>query len=263
MRSAPAIAVPGALLIADALDLPRGYWVAFSVAVVLKPDYSSLFRRGLARGVGTIFGATAAALIVSGLQPSRVVLIGLVALCAWAGYSLWQASFAVAIGFITALVLVLLSTTQANPLSTATDRLLDTVIGGAIALGIYVLWPTWSTTDAYGALSTLVRAQSEYLDAVLQSVQGMPEVRFTLPDRARRARLAWASAEASIGRSMDEPATHRLDLDFAHGVLAAARRVIESTHSLRVASERGITVDQRSRRSWKHSATPFAAHSTA
>lgn len=43
---------------------------------------------------------------------------------------------------------------------------------------------------------------------------------------------------------MDEPASHRLDVDFANGVLAAARRVIESTHSLRVESERGITVER-------------------
>jgi uncharacterized membrane protein YccC len=237
-----ALAVPGALLIADALGLPRAYWVAFSVAVVLKPDYSSLFRRGLGRVIGTMIGATLAALVVGGLHPGTLAIVALVGATAWLGYSLWQASFPVAIGFITALVLCMLSTTQVDTLSTAGDRLLDTVIGGLIALGIYVVWPTWSATGAYVALASLIRAQADYLDAVLRRVEGLSDPDESIVAKARLARLAWANAEAVIGRSVDEPAAHRIDADFGSGVLASARRLIESAHSLRVEAHRGIVV---------------------
>jgi hypothetical protein len=139
-----AVAVPLAGVLASALALPRGYWVAFTVAVVLRPDYSTLFRRGLERVAGTVVGATTAALVVGGLHPGTVATTVLIAGCAWAAYAVWPASFPVATAFVTAFILLLLSTTQVDSIATATDRLIDTVMGGAIALGIYALWPTWT-----------------------------------------------------------------------------------------------------------------------
>jgi uncharacterized membrane protein YccC len=237
-----AFAVPAAELIANALGLPRSYWVAFAVAVVLKPDYSSLFRRGLGRVVGTILGATLAALIVGGLHPGTAMTVVLVALCAWAAYSLWRASFAVATSFVTALVLFLISTTQVDTLSTATDRLIDTVLGGAIALGVYMAWPTWSSSDAYDALERLVADERGYLSDLLTAIERDPDARARLGERARAVRLAFAAAEAAIGRARDEPRRHRFDDDFGRGILAAARRVVQSAHSLRSEIERGLSI---------------------
>jgi uncharacterized membrane protein YccC len=237
-----AFAVPVAELIANALGLPRSYWVAFAVAVVLKPDYSSLFRRGLGRVVGTILGATLAALIVGGLHPGTAMTVVLIALCAWAAYSLWRASFAVAIGFVTALVLFLISTTQVDTLSTATDRLIDTVLGGAIALGVYVAWPTWSSSDAYDALERLVADERVYLGDLFAAIEGDPDSRTRLGERARAVRLAFGAAEAAIGRSEDEPRRHRFDDDFGRSILAAARRVVQSAHSLRSEVERDLSI---------------------
>jgi uncharacterized membrane protein YccC len=237
-----AVAVPGAELIATALKLPRSYWVAFTVAVVLKPDYSSLFRRGLGRVVGTILGATLAALIVGGFHPDTAMTVLLVGLCAWAAYSFWQASFAVGTGFITALVLFLLSTTQVDTLSTATDRLIDTVLGGAIALGVYMAWPTWSSSDAYDALGRLIEAERRYLGALFAAIEGDRDAREHFSERTRAVRLAFGAAEAAIARSADEPRRHRFDADFGRRSLAAARRVAQSAHSLRSELERGLTI---------------------
>jgi uncharacterized membrane protein YccC len=237
-----AVAVPGAELIANALGLPRSYWVAFAVAVVLKPDYSSLFRRGLARVIGTILGATLAALIVGGLHPDTAMTVLLVALCAWAAYTFWRASFAVATGFVTALVLFLLSTTQVDTLSTATDRLIDTVLGGAIALGVYLAWPTWSSSDAYDALRRLVDAERAYLAVLFAAIESNKDARLQFSERTRALRLAFGDAQAAIGRSTDEPRRHRLDADFGRGMLAAANRVAESAHSLRAEIERGLSI---------------------
>jgi uncharacterized membrane protein YccC len=238
-----AVAVPGADLIATALGLPRSYWVAFTVAVVLKPDYSSLFRRGLGRVVGTILGATLAALIAGGFHPNTTITVLLVALCAWAAYSFWRASFAVGIGFVTALVLFLLSTTQVDTLSTATDRLIDTVLGGAIALGVYMAWPTWSSSDAYDALQQLIEAERRYLGSLFAAVEGDLDARRQFGEGTRAVRLAFGAAEAAIARSADEPRRHRFDDDFGRRILAAARRVAQSAHSLRSELERGLSIE--------------------
>jgi hypothetical protein len=237
-----AVAVPGAELLGRALSLPRSYWVAFAVVVVLKPDYSSLFRVGLARVVGTVLGGTLAALVVGGLHPGALGNMALVALTAWAAYSIWPASFAAASGFVTALVLILLSTTQPDTLATATDRLTDTVIGGAIALTVYVVWPTWSRADAYQALAALLRAEQGYLTATLAALQGRESEPGSLRSGARATRLAWAAAESTVGRSLQEPRSHRIDPELGESLLAAARRIILATHSLRAETERGLSV---------------------
>jgi uncharacterized membrane protein YccC len=209
---------------------------------VLRPDYSSLFRRGVARVVGTIIGATLGALVVGGLHPDSTAIVLLVAMTAWGAYSLWQASFSIATAFITALVLVLLSTTQLDTISTALDRLIDTVVGGAIALVIYVVWPTWSGEDAVHSLAHLVRTQRSYLATTCAFATGDAFANGELADRARTARLAWAEAESTIGKSMDEPERHRIDPEFSSGCLAACRRVVQTTHALRVETARGLSV---------------------
>ena len=70
-------------------------------------------------------------------------------------YSSWAASFSVAIGFITAMVLILLSTSTTDTLGTAVDRLIDISLGGAIAVITYLVWPTSPRAGVGKAQSSL------------------------------------------------------------------------------------------------------------
>ena len=51
-----ALAVAVAHVVAAAVGLDRGYWVAMTAVIVLRPDYSSTLQRGLGRVVGTLAG---------------------------------------------------------------------------------------------------------------------------------------------------------------------------------------------------------------
>ena len=55
------------------------------------------------------------------------------ALAAGLAYSTWPASFAVAIGLVTSLVLIMLSVSTTNSVGTALDRLIDVVLGAIIS----------------------------------------------------------------------------------------------------------------------------------
>jgi uncharacterized membrane protein YccC len=229
------------------LSLPRSYWGAFAVVIVLKPDYVSLFRNGVGRVIGTVVGGTLAALVVGGLHPDSFGIVVLVAVTSFAAYSLSSASFPASFAFITALVLILLSTTQVDTLSTAVDRLIDTVVGGAIALVAYVGWPTWSRSDAYRALAELISAERAYLLAALAVLQGRKVSADTLMQDARATRLAWSVAEATVGRSLEEPRAHRIDARIGNSVLSTARRIVQATHSLRLDANRGLAEDVQPR----------------
>jgi uncharacterized membrane protein YccC len=44
-------------VVSEVLPLQRSYWVPLTVAIVLKPDYGSVFARAVQRGIGTMVGA--------------------------------------------------------------------------------------------------------------------------------------------------------------------------------------------------------------
>ena len=52
-------------LVSEVLPLQRSYWVPLTVAIVFKPDYGSVFARALQRGIGTVVGAVAGAVLLA------------------------------------------------------------------------------------------------------------------------------------------------------------------------------------------------------
>jgi uncharacterized membrane protein YccC len=229
-----AVAVPAADVIARLVGLPRSYWVPLTVAVVLKPDIGSLFSKGVGRVVGTIVGVGCAGFVVAGLHPDTAWTVVALAVSVWGAYAFYQSNFAIGSSFVAAVVLLLLSVTEVNTLTTAGDRLLDTALGGAVALTTYLVWPTWSNGEARRALARLAAAQRSYLAAVLSAVLGEAEPsNRELAGLARQARLAWTGAQATVARSRAEPTRWRVDGDVASGLLAALLRVVRAVHGLR------------------------------
>lgn len=228
-----ALAVPLVGLLAHHLPLQRSYWVTVSAALILKPDFSVTVTRGAARALGTVAGVGLAGAIAVGLHPHTVGTVVVVGVLSVAMYALWQANFATGVGFVTALIVFLLNLIHPDTVGTAVDRLVDTLMGGAIAVALYAAWPTWSEQSARAALADLAGAQRRYMGAVLAlGGTGRPPEE-TLRAAARGARLARSNAESAVGRSLAEPPSRRIDPDTARGVLAGLRRSAQAVHALR------------------------------
>ncbi len=240
-----AVRLVAAVLIATGLaqwlDLPRGYWVAFAVAVILKPDYSTLLRRGVGRVVGTALGASLAAIAVSELHPNYVFTTVLVALVAVVAYASWPASFSVAIGLVTSLVLTMLSVDTPNSVGTALDRLIDVVLGAIIAAATYLVWPSSPVRDVRRAEADMFSALARYVDEVVKFSFGEAVDALSVSTRSRLAHFRYASAEAAVGRSLEEPVATRSDPRVERGLLSNGLRILRATHALRFEAERGAT----------------------
>jgi uncharacterized membrane protein YccC len=180
------------------------------------------------------------------VHPGTVVTTFLVAVTAWGAFTVVQSNYAVGVSFLTGLVLLLASVGQADTLGIAGDRLLDTVLGGTAALVAYLLWPTWSRSQARQLLARLASCQRAYAGAVLSRFtgdggaesgpDGSGRTAPTLRDLARNTRLAYTDAQAAVARSLAEPQSKRIDADLGPGVLAALRRVTRAVHGLRTES---------------------------
>jgi uncharacterized membrane protein YccC len=230
-----AVVVPLAAAVARELPLQRGYWVAVAAATVLRPEFGATFTRGTERALGTCLGVSLAGAIAAALHPAGAVTVAIVGVLAWAGYSVFPASFAVGFAFITALVVFLLNAVSPDTLATAGARLLDTLVGGAIGLLVYAMWPTWSDVPAWQSLADLLGAERVYVGRVLAAVAAGRRAREQeMRDLARRARLARTKAESTVARSLSEPSTRRIDADQSQAALGALRRLVQAAHVLRL-----------------------------
>ncbi len=230
-----AVLVVAVELIARHIPLQRTYWLVVASVTTIRPEFGATFTRGSERVLGTVAGVALAGAITVGLHPSGGATVVLVGGLAWAAYSVFPASFAAGFGFITALVVFLLNAISPDTLATASARLLDTLIGGAIGLAVYALWPTWGRQPARDALADLIAAIRAYLDAVLTGVvagrRARPE---ELGPLSRQTRLARTRAESAVAVSLSEPQTRRIDADQTRGALGALRRLVYSVHVVRL-----------------------------
>lgn len=229
-----AVLMPVAEVIAGVLPWQRGYWVALTTVVVLKPDYASTVERGVARVAGTAAGVVFAGMLVAGLHPRGTLLVALIAVLAWASYTVFSASFALYTFVLTGLVVLLVSTADPKPLAAVADRGLDTLVGGALALLGYVVWPTPEAPTLRATSTRLLEALADYAELVLRghvAPDQLDEAR--LAAAARAARRARAEAQASLDRASAEPHRLRPDTSTAASVLSAARRIVLALDALR------------------------------
>ncbi|HEV8065200.1 MAG TPA: FUSC family protein, partial [Acidimicrobiales bacterium] len=132
-----------AMVIYRLSGLEHGYWVALTALIVLRPDFNQTLVRGLSRIVGTIVGAGLSTLLVVALKPGHVGLAIMFAAAVLLAFVLLRVNYAAFSVFVTSYVVFLLSFAALPALSTAANRVVATLIGGALATAAYFAWPTW------------------------------------------------------------------------------------------------------------------------
>ncbi len=223
------------------LALPRGYWLPLTAVLVLKPEFYDTFARGIARIGGTILGAALATLVTHAVAPGPRLLTGLVLVFVWACYALIRPSYAIFTVCITCYVVFLLMLAGVPELTAVTYRLVYTAEGGALALLLYAVWPTWTGAEVRPALAGLLEAHAGYVAALLDGYRdpGRADVR-ALGDIRIAARLTRSNAEAVVERMLGEPAArHAIPRAVAVGILAATRRHALAALALHAGLEQG------------------------
>jgi uncharacterized membrane protein YccC len=219
-----------ALALAHLLSLSRGYWIPMTVAIVLKPDFGATWRYGLLRVSGTLGGLLlTTTLLHFGFDDFREALLLFTILC-FAYRELATVHYGVGVACLTGVVVILLSFYGIAPEASMIARANDTVIGSALALIAYLVWPTWERSREREVLAGLLDAYRDYLDAVLR---GDPRRR---RDTRTAARAARSNALASLDRLRQEP-NGRHSLPRAETLVTQANRLIRAAMALEAARD--------------------------
>jgi hypothetical protein len=122
-----------ATVISEVLPLQRSYWVPLTVAIILKPDYGSVFARALQRGIGTVVGAVLGAIILVVVPFGPWLLLPFGVLAALLPYGKAR-NFGLSATFLTPLVVLLIDLLKPADWRLAGDRAIDTVVASAVVL---------------------------------------------------------------------------------------------------------------------------------
>lgn len=237
-----AVAVGLAEAIYRIAELPRGYWMPMTAALVLKPDFADTFARSFARVAGTLTGAAVATAVVHFWSPPPQVLIILIVTLVWACYAVFRVNYALFTLCLTGYVVFLLMLSGVGEMTAASLRAEYTVAGGVLSLLVYAAWPSWSGRSVRAALGEMLDLHRAYVGALLASFEsGRAPENQRLGDLRAAARLARSNAEATIERMAHEPArTAMLEAQAATDVLAALRRNALASLALHAQLERGL-----------------------
>jgi uncharacterized membrane protein YccC len=228
-----ALCIAAANLAAAVLGTGRPYWLPMTAAIVLKPDFTSTLSRGLLRIAGTAVGLVLATILFHTLAPAVWTEVLLVAVLAFVLRCFGPANYGIFVVAVSALVVVLFALAGIPPAEVVAERGLNTVVGGFLALGAYLVWPTWERTRVSDAWANLLDAYRQYFHVVRKSYL-LPDSDFAHElERARMAgRLARSNLEASIDRLSTEPGVSSDDLGLLTAMLASSHRLAHAMMAL-------------------------------
>jgi uncharacterized membrane protein YccC len=208
-----------AAVISEVTPLTRSYWVVLTVAVVLKPDYGSVFARALQRGIGTVLGAVLGAVILAVVPYGPWLLIPFGVLAALLPYGKAK-NFGLSAVFLTPFVVLLIDLLHNTGWRLAGDRAIDTVLGVAIVLLVgYAPWPVSWHAHLPGQFAGTLRVITAYMtESLVTAWEGQEQQpgqgqRAAKPGAgpARRSRLrrqafrSLSDLRAEYQRTMSEP----------------------------------------------------------
>nr|WP_320131663.1 FUSC family membrane protein [uncultured Holophaga sp.] len=182
----------------------HGYWVLLTVAVVMRSSYSQTRQRHWDRIAGNLLGCVFTAFLLWA-TPNPVVLAG----AAFLSMVITQAFVAVNYRYsaTAACVMGLLFIHFLAPSTgfVVLERLLDTIVGAALAWGFSFILPNWESSGLPGLCREVMEASRSY---ALETLGAAPELQ---PYRLARKRMidAVSALCLSVGRMAGEPEHRR------------------------------------------------------
>ncbi|HYZ01070.1 MAG TPA: FUSC family protein, partial [Candidatus Binatia bacterium] len=149
----------------ELVPLGRGYWVLLTTALVLKPDFGSVFARAIQRAAGTLVGVLIAAVLLGLLAPGPLLLACVPVFAALLPYAV-RRNYGLFAAFLTPIAILLLDFGFPVDASIVGVRLLDTLLGCAIVLiAGYLLWPETWRVRLGGRVADAADLIADYLEA--------------------------------------------------------------------------------------------------
>ncbi|MBJ7339207.1 FUSC family protein [Mycolicibacterium sp.] len=203
-------------------DVPYGYWIPLTALMVLRPETAHTYTRCVGRVAGNAIGIVAASVVTILWHPAglaaavlAVLVLGIAYVIADFGYIAMSAALAAAIVF-------LIDISGLPETGTTADRLIATLIGGALAVLVHVVLPDHSLIRLRQRAGELLKTEIDYAATVIKAfVHGLDHPGEALAAAWERAFRARAAFEAAAGATTSDSSDLRRWLKSYRGALNA------------------------------------------
>jgi uncharacterized membrane protein YccC len=216
------LAVSFGLWIADHLPYTaHGYWIVLTIVVILKPNYSMTKRRRSDRLVGTVIGCVLTAIILNFVHEPVALLAMLFIVTAAAPAFIYIKYRYTAVA---ASMQILLQINLMIPASHAVigERLVDTILGAAIATVFSFVLPSWEYRALPRLLTAVLQASQKYIQASRDMLEGKVNDDFYYRVGRKGFMDSLSLLVSALVRMMDEP------LSKQHAVREINRFVVQN-----------------------------------
>ncbi len=228
-----AIAAGLAVAIWKYYDIQRGYWLAFTVILVVQPYFGATIQKALDRIIGTVLGGIAGGLFLmlpAGLHLKEILLF----VSAVAMMYFFRSRYAVASFFITLNLVLLFSVSEELNRHLILVRLGATLGGAAIAvIAGYALLPAWDRKWLPRYLAASLHRNYDYFIATFCNQQ----VTTYWTRYKRQAETENSNAFDSFSRYMQEPHTARKSHSSYYQFISHNVRVTRELNNIHIEQE--------------------------
>jgi uncharacterized membrane protein YccC len=219
------VCVAAGEVLSRSIGLRRSYWLVMTVVLVLKPDFSSTFSRGVLRIVGTLAGLVLATALFQLHPTNEVVLVCLIFILSFVLSWIGPANYGIFTVAISALIVLFFAVNGIAPQDVIRPRMINTIAGGCIALLAYWAWPTREQSHISEIIAKLLEAYRDYFHAVVEDKFHPETLEAREVDRARlQSRRARSNLEAAIERLLSDPGTNQEQVSRLNAMLASSHR---------------------------------------
>ncbi|MGD1071285.1 MAG: FUSC family protein [Bryobacteraceae bacterium] len=227
-----------------ALSIERTYWLPMTIAIILKPDFTTTVSRGVMRLAGTFAGLVLATAIFHFAHTGIAADIALMGVFTFLLRWLGPANYGIFVTALSAMIVLLVAVTGVAPKDVIVARAINTAAGGVLSMLAYALWPTWEKTQVGAALADMIDGYRAYFRAVIAACTGTP-----VPDIDRvrlQSRRARSNAEASVDRTSCEPGIAPRERNALNAILVNSHSLAHAAMALEAGLDRTKTAPPRS-----------------
>ncbi len=186
--------------------LGHSYWILLTIIVILKPAYSITKKRNYQRVLGTVAGAFTGIVILYFVKGDRALFFIMLVLMIGT-YSFIRTNYLLAVICMTPYILLLFHLLNNGQFKTIiTDRIIDTVIGSAIAFAAnFLLLPAWEHEQIKKYQAAAIAASLNYYKNVSKTFTGesITDTQYRLS--RKEAFVTLANLSDAFSRLLSEP----------------------------------------------------------
>jgi len=240
------LAVIIAQSIAVGFDLERGYWLPLTVVMVVKPDFTTTLIRGSLRILGTIAAVLLIGFLLEATGNPQWLMVILLAVFAPLTMRWISANYAFGSFAIGTSVLVLIEAGSPEG-ATIILRLENTLMGVAIAIFAYLIFPSWSGNRLLPALTTMIETQRAWTAQVLTGLLNGQSDAQASRSAGRNSRDALLAAQPLVDQANLEPHRAACDPNAAFSLIYACHRAAVATLALEVVTRQPLALRDHER----------------